>query len=422
MEEHCPLSCNTCPEVITEDDEEEDIEALLEATTEFGVKQEATGSEKAQTLNVIRASVDYMKNEVHDLPRTILDECLNRKELCAFWSAVGECQNNEAYMLINCAPSCKSCHLIDMESRCPPLSDAKPALKPGDLNPMFQRIVDTAPGNRTLSDEERRELQSQGTPEYTVHVFSRPQASSWNAISREIDKENPPWVIVLDNFTTPEECKKMIQLGHEEGYERSKDVGHTQKFDGSFDAVQSRGRTSENAWCSERSGCRNDPIIQDVMNRIGRILDIDPRNSEDLQLLKYEKGQFYNSHHDYIQHQKDRQCGPRILTVFMYLNEVEAGGGTRFTDLDITVTPKVGRVLIWPSVYDSDPMEKDPRMTHEAMPVEAGIKFGSNACMCCFTLFLIVLMGARHNLTTFYVSHAGIHMYDYLGPQSKGCN
>jgi prolyl 4-hydroxylase len=103
----------------------------------------------------------------------------------------------------------------------------------------------------------------------------------------------------------------------------------------------------------------------------------------------------------------------------MYLNEVEAGGGTRFTDLDMTVVPQVrpairsytlqlciltilfpghfqvGRVLIWPSVYDSDPMNKDPRLTHEALPVEAGIKYGANGW---------------------------IHMYDYLGPQSRGCN
>jgi len=97
----------------------------------------------------------------------------------------------------------------------------------------------------------------------------------------------------------------------------------------------------------------------------------------------------------YAGHQKDRQCGPRILTVFMYLNDVEAGGGTRFTDLDLTVMPKVGRVLIWPSVYDSDPMVQDPRMMHEAMAVEAGVKFGANGW---------------------------IHMYDYLGPQSRGCN
>ena len=55
-------------------------------------------------------------------------------------------------------------------------------------------------------------------------------------------------------------------------------------------------------------------------------------------------------------------------------NDVEAGGGTNFPDLDITVMPKRGRVLIWPSVLDSDPNQKDDRTEHQALPVKAGIK------------------------------------------------
>ena len=41
--------------------------------------------------------------------------------------------------------------------------------------------------------------------------------------------------------------------------------------------------------------------------------------------------------------------------------------------------PKRGRVLIWPSVLDDDPNEKDDRTDHQALPVEAGKKYGANA-------------------------------------------
>lgn len=58
---------------------------------------------------------------------------------------------------------------------------------------------------------------------------------------------------------------------------------------------------------------------------------------------------------DYIAHHTERSQGVRILTVFLYLNDVEEGGGTRFTDLDITVAPKTGRVLIWPCKFPIDP-------------------------------------------------------------------
>jgi len=57
------------------------------------------------------------------------------------------------------------------------------------------------------------------------------------------------------------------------------------------------------------------------------------------------------------------------------LNDVEAGGGTRFSLLNHTVEAKRGRVLLWPSVLDSDPNKKDGRTDHEALPVEAGVKY-----------------------------------------------
>ena len=69
----------------------------------------------------------------------------------------------------------------------------------------------------------------------------------------------------------------------------------------------------------------------------------------------------------------------RLLTVFLYLNEVEEGGGTEFPEYNITVYPKKGRALIWPSVLDENPDEEDPRTVHQALPVLAGQKFGANA-------------------------------------------
>lgn len=101
------------------------------------------------------------------------------------------------------------------------------------------------------------------------------------------------------------------------------------------------------------------------------------------------------SHHDYIPAQQDRQCGPRILTFFLYLSDVEEGGGTNFPQLDLTIEAKRGRALLWPSVLDSEPMKKDGRMMHQALEVVAGTKFAANGW---------------------------IHMYDYQMAQSKGCS
>jgi prolyl 4-hydroxylase len=91
---------------------------------------------------------------------------------------------------------------------------------------------------------------------------------------------------------------------------------------------------------------------------------------------------------------EDRQCGPRILTFFLYLSDVEEGGGTNFPQLDITVMPKLGRALLWPSTLNAEPMKKDGRMMHQALDVISGTKFAANGW---------------------------IHMFDYSTPQKKGC-
>lgn len=66
------------------------------------------------------------------------------------------------------------------------------------------------------------------------------------------------------------------------------------------------------------------------------------------------------------------------MTVFLYLNDVEAGGGTHFNAMNMTVMPKRGRAVLWPSVLDEAPMAMDERTFHEALKVTAGNKYGAN--------------------------------------------
>ena len=68
--------------------------------------------------------------------------------------------------------------------------------------------------------------------------------------------------------------------------------------------------------------------------------------------------------------------GVRILTLFLYLNDVEGGGETRFSNLDINVAPRRGRAILWPSVLNEAPNVKDIRTEHEALTVTNGVKYG----------------------------------------------
>ena len=72
-------------------------------------------------------------------------------------------------------------------------------------------------------------------------------------------------------------------------------------------------------------------------------------------------------------------CGPRILTFYMYLSDVEEGGETAFPKLKLSVKPKLGRAILWPSVRDDAPNQIDSRTYHEARPVLKGVKYGANS-------------------------------------------
>lgn len=205
-------------------------------------------------------------------------------KVCSFWAAIGECQVNPGYMKLKCAPSCQTCDMIDINKRCPPLpDDIEPALGPGGLNAMFERIVTTAPGNNTDITVEA------GMTNYSVVIHSRPapvvDGEEVTSPSRDRDLEQPPWLITFHNFLTEEECEAMIALGHRSEYERSKDVGDLQT-DGSYDSIVSTSRTSENAWCSHQKKCRSQEVPHRVHERIATVTGIKANHSEDFQILK----------------------------------------------------------------------------------------------------------------------------------------
>lgn len=350
---HCAKSCGKCGGI--EDN------AVKEGYNDYGELQEVEGSKREETLSLIQRVNKYMKDEVFTLDKykSVRHECKNRHSLCAFWAVLGECEANENYMLLNCAPSCFSCEKIDYNARCPRDHSLPNIFKPGDLHRMFENI---AYGDEFAS--------------FNKTILSRPDNGSKVTDSDSDNVVDGPWVIIIDDFLTEEEINLLIKYGVEEGFERSTDVG-ARKYDGTYDSYENQSRTSKNSWC--KTVCYNDPLVKNILNKIEKLTGVPDQNSEYLQLLQYEVGEFYRTHHDFIPYLIDRNTGPRILTAFLYLNDVEQGGGTNFPPLDITVMPKAGRILLWPNVLNEFPLTRDDRTHHQALPVEKGIKYGANA-------------------------------------------
>eukprot|EP00934_Nitzschia_sp_Nitz4_P008535 Nitzschia sp. Nitz4//scaffold47_size129522//15865//17730//NITZ4_003537-RA/size129522-snap-gene-0.192-mRNA-1//-1//CDS//3329552758//8525//frame0 len=342
MLQNCQKSCDVCDKISTSStnpaEQGSGIGELQKLVSPaYPVTEEQTKQRIVESRKHIREST---------LPRDLLQSCQNENAMCTIWALTGECEANPKYMKKSCAPACLSCEYLSVEHRCPLDPNAKNAWEPGDLDAMFERLT----AEPYLS-------------KYSVEILSSPATDG-------------PWVLMFDDFLSEQEANTLIELGAIEGYDRSTDVGG-KNVDGTFEKKVSKGRTSTNAWC--QNDCYKNETAVAVIERLSEVTGIDETNSEYLQMLRYEVGQRYNAHHDLIEHQVNRQQGVRILTLYMYLNDVEEGGGTKFNRLDLTVQPKRGRAVLWPSVFNDDPNKKDSRTIHEALPVLQGVKYGANA-------------------------------------------
>ncbi len=331
---------------------------------------------------------------------TIRTLCTNNDEFCSALAASGECEMPHHYnvddqdkddetielyefMMSECSASCQVCEnlLLDRESDIvgPCIADPKTNIfSEGDLNRMFERIVGEGDEGEII------------LPRENVNILSRPShpPSFQGEDDDATDYVLGPWVVTLDNFLTDEECDRLIHLGSRMGYERSS-LDEEKDYDKEEIAREMAGgedayRTSTNTWCEKE--CYNDPITRQVIEKLTNATGIPDSYSEHLQLLRYVPGQYYKSHHDWITDAPYQPPGPRIITFFLYLNDVEEGGATRLNDLTgddggifFDVQPKKGRALIWPNVLDEDPSVMDHRTYHEALPVVRGKKFGANA-------------------------------------------
>jgi hypothetical protein len=125
------------------------------------------------------------------------------------------------------------------------------------------------------------------------------------------------------------------------------------------------------------------------------------------------------AHHDYIPGHNDMPCGPRLYTFFLYLSDVEEGGGTYFTKLDMEVKPKAGRAVLWPSVKNENPMARDGRTHHEARPVIKGKKFAANAWLHMVGRFLCILVSAQ--IVILLLIFLLFAQYNFKDPFKVGC-
>ncbi len=122
-----------------------------------------------------------------------------------------------------------------------------------------------------------------------------------------------------------------------------------------------------------------EPAVVELEARLWSLNRIDPAHGEPVQGQRYAAGQEFKAHTDYFEPggpDWERYCsvaGQRSWTFMVYLNPVEAGGGTRFSAARKIIQPETGKLVAWNNRRpDGRP---NPNTLHHGMKVRKGVKY-----------------------------------------------
>jgi prolyl 4-hydroxylase len=174
--------------------------------------------------------------------------------------------------------------------------------------------------------------------------------------------------VVIENLITPNESEYILESA------KSK-FNDSTILSGKDDSI----RKSETAWLG-----KNDPVVETIFKRFSEQFNFDVSHVEDLQVVRYAPGGFYNDHHDSCcddtQHCQDfvRKSGQRVLTILIYLNDEFEGGYTNFKNLNLNLKASpLGGIVFHPLQLGGGNF-CHPNALHKGTPVTSGVKYICN--------------------------------------------
>jgi len=169
---------------------------------------------------------------------------------------------------------------------------------------------------------------------------------------------------IKKRFLTPEQCRSCIDL-------IDQDCSPSTIADPNGDDYF---RTSDTC-----NFTHDIPFVEEIDQQICAFAGIDRKFGEPLQGQRYSVGQEFKGHTDYFEPDGEdfvkycTESGQRTWTFMIYLNEVPAGGATRFKHIDKTVQPETGKLICWNNMNS----EQAPNTwtLHHGMKVRKGRKY-----------------------------------------------
>jgi prolyl 4-hydroxylase len=173
-------------------------------------------------------------------------------------------------------------------------------------------------------------------------------------------KETPIYIIM--EFLTDEECKEIIKSSNN-------------RF---VNSPLSRENPNDPNFRTSKTCVFDGNIIQNIIEeKIIREIDLYNNNYEPSQIQYYQVGNSFKPHWDYFHSDHGKYYlnngGQRTWTFMIYLNDVEKGGETNFTNINETIHPKKGTAVIWCNLDENG--NPDKNTMHQGLPIEKGEKW-----------------------------------------------
>lgn len=177
---------------------------------------------------------------------------------------------------------------------------------------------------------------------------------------------DPP--VEVGQLLTTEECKAIIDFA-EPKFKRSTLVAADEIDD---------TRTSETAWLP-----RDHDLSRKILAKARELTGMPFENCEDVQVVRYNPGQYYKPHHDACCEDNEHcmnfenEGGQRVGTLLVYLNDDYEEGWTLFPNAQLKLKAPTGHGIFFRPLGRDD-CRCHPNALHGGMPVKNGTKYLCN--------------------------------------------
>ena len=187
---------------------------------------------------------------------------------------------------------------------------------------------------------------------------------TYGGVGFEMVSRRTPRAFLLHDVLQPEECDTIVD-------EAKEDLARSEVVHVPGNSGVNSIRTSFGMFIMNPNNLANEKLRRTIAMMCG----VPVHHIESTQVLRYTPGQYYRAHPDYFGRNSPElnRGGERFVTVLTWLNEVDAGGQTRFPYSQphpITLRPQRGKSVLFYSLTESG--DTDPTSMHEAIPPTNG--------------------------------------------------